>query len=171
MRRSVIEERFFTSFRMTASDCRSLFSCQGPLCHPRRLSPTPVPDLIGDPVKKWIQSSKGSSVVAFSFSQPTTLDSCFRRIVNVQSFVDSFCLALERSHHPAQYASSVILSEALVLSEREGTICFSRRSVVETTRFLPSKDPSQNSGRTQDRRYARNDHVGVVSSFILSTND
>ena len=35
---------------------------------------------------------------------------------NVQSFVDSFCLALERSHHPAQYASSVILSEALVLS-------------------------------------------------------
>ena len=39
-----------------------------PLCHPRRLSPTPVPDLIGDPVKKWIQSSKGSSVVAFAFS-------------------------------------------------------------------------------------------------------
>ena len=33
----------------------------------------------------------------------------FARIVNVQSFVDSFCLALERSHHPAQYASSVIL--------------------------------------------------------------
>ena len=38
-----------------------------PLCHPRRLSPTPVPDLIGDPIKEWIQSSKGSSVVAFSF--------------------------------------------------------------------------------------------------------
>ena len=39
-----------------------------PLCHPRRLSPTPVPDLIGDPIKEWIQSSKGSSVVAFSCS-------------------------------------------------------------------------------------------------------
>ena len=39
-----------------------------PLCHPRRLSPTPVPDLIGDPIKEWIQSSKGSSVVAFAFS-------------------------------------------------------------------------------------------------------
>ena len=36
-----------------------------PLCHPRRLSPTPVPDLIGDPIKEWIQSSKGSSVVVF----------------------------------------------------------------------------------------------------------
>ena len=36
----------------------------------------------------------------------------FRGIVHVQSFVDSFCLALERSHHPAQYASPVILSEA-----------------------------------------------------------
>ena len=34
-------------------------------CHLRRLSPTPVPDLIGDPVKKGIQSSKGSSVVVF----------------------------------------------------------------------------------------------------------
>ena len=38
-----------------------------PLCHPRRLSPTPSPTF-GDPVKKWIQSSKGSSVVAFAFS-------------------------------------------------------------------------------------------------------
>ena len=28
---------------------RNLSFC--PLCHPRRLSPTPVPDLIGDPVK------------------------------------------------------------------------------------------------------------------------
>ena len=33
-----------------------------PFCHPRRLSPTPVPDLIGDPIKEWIQSSRGSSV-------------------------------------------------------------------------------------------------------------
>ena len=37
--------------------------------HPLPLSSsTLVPDLIGDPVKKWIQSSKGSSVVAFAFS-------------------------------------------------------------------------------------------------------
>ena len=45
-------------------------------------------------------------------------------IVNVQSFADSFCLALERSHHPAQYASSVILSEALVLSEAKELSAF-----------------------------------------------
>ena len=52
-----------------------------PLCHPRRLSPTfPLlssgtfpPSVILD------ISNRGSSVVAFSFSQPTTLDSCFRR--------------------------------------------------------------------------------------------
>ena len=60
-------------------------------CHPRRLSPTPVPDLIGDPVKKWIQSSKGSSVVVFGIcsgaiswrflSSPSViLDACPRRL-------------------------------------------------------------------------------------------
>ena len=37
------------------------------LCHPRRLSPTPVPDLIGDPVKEWIQSREGSRVFPLFF--------------------------------------------------------------------------------------------------------
>ena len=89
-----------------------------PLCHPRRLSPTPVPDLIGDPVKEWIQSSKGSSVFVFSFSQPTTLDSCFRRN---DSFGLSFAIfmpipppssPLVLLGHPAQNTRRVILSNA-----------------------------------------------------------
>ena len=49
---------------MTASDCRSLFSCQYPVCHPRHLSPTPVPDLIGDPVKNG--SSQGIQSLSLS---------------------------------------------------------------------------------------------------------
>ena len=47
------------------------------LCHPRRLSPTPVPDLIGDPIKEWIQAIyEDPGFLLFSSSvKRTTLDS------------------------------------------------------------------------------------------------
>ena len=68
-----------------------------PFCHPRRLSSStlvpdacprrlsPIPDykrrgqaLIGDPVKEWIQSSKGSRVFAFFIPSSVILDACPR---------------------------------------------------------------------------------------------
>ena len=52
------------------------------LCHPRRLSPTLVPDLIGDPVKEWIQAiyeDPGVFLFPSYTPQKPSLDSCFRR--------------------------------------------------------------------------------------------
>ena len=47
-----------------------------PCCHPRRLSPTLVPDLIGDPVKEWIQAIyEDPGFFSFPFAGKTTLDS------------------------------------------------------------------------------------------------
>ena len=48
---------------------RRILNLTPPSCHPRRLSPTLVPDLIGDPVKEWIQAIYGDpGVFAFPAS-------------------------------------------------------------------------------------------------------
>ena len=64
-------------------------------CHPRRLSPTfPLLSSSTFPPSVILDiSNRGSSVVAFSFSQPTTLDSCFRRN---DSFGLSFAIFMPR---------------------------------------------------------------------------
>ena len=106
---------------MTASDCRSLFSCQYPSCHPRRLSPTPVPDLIGDPIKEWIQSSRGSSVFGLCLF-PFVVASGAAPSCRCFSFCATFCHPRGRLSDAAGSSSrGSRVSESILFPRRRGS--------------------------------------------------
>ena len=133
---------------MTASDCRSLFSCQYPSCHPRLLPschPRPPPSVILD------VSNRGSSVVAFCI--------CSRRIPGLPSALPAVVVAASNAAFFRASRSRRILGQspghASCGSEKTG-----RRQRHQ--RAFRATSWNNHSERSEN---VTNDRVGAVEEF------